>query len=536
MTDFHPDTPEQADIRSAFRTGTHLTIEAFAGTGKTNTLKRLVCDPINTNRSVCILAFNTKPARELKADLLGVDEKNVPIPGATPPLLPPGLRLSIRTYNSMGLGAIPGRARTDGRKMHKLMDEWLPTQQGLSVSYREKQQLSRLLDAARLLGLGPHAHLQRTGPIIKEGADLSGWDQIWDWLEEKPDPDTTRIASMLLLECNTASARGWVDFTDQVYYPVIYPGNWPSFDVLMVDEVQDASLLNHKMFRLIPAKQKVFVGDSNQSIYGFRGAATDSMSLLPRAVRNEPMATLPLTMTFRCGHAIVERAQAFVPDYKAAPSNPPGEVIHWDEEWHLGSIPPKGTVLCRNNAPLVKLALKLLAQRIPCTILGREFVQALIRDLKRAAKDNDSASASAVVDAFKAIQSSRVKANSSPSVLESANDKVECIEALASTCRTAGEILALLDRLFPGKSEKDEDSIVAASTGILLSTGHKAKGLEWDWVLHLSPSLIPSKYATKSGDPEALRQEENLRYVIETRPRKTLILAELDALATEANA
>jgi superfamily I DNA/RNA helicase len=49
---------------------------------------------------------------------------------------------------------------------------------------------------------------------------------------------------------------------------------------------------------------------------------------------------------------------------------------------------------------------------------------------------------------------------------------------------------------------------------ITLTTGHKAKGLEWDKVYHLDPFLIRT-------DKE--EQEKNLSYVVTTRSANELV-------------
>jgi len=68
-------------------------------------------------------------------------------------------------------------------------------------------------------------------------------------------------------------------------------------------------------------------------------------------------------------------------------------------------------------------------------------------------------------------------------------------------------------------------------TMLELASGHRAKGLEKDWVLHLDPWRCPSKWALKAdrkGNPGPLLQELNLKYVIETRTKGTLVEANLD--------
>jgi superfamily I DNA/RNA helicase len=60
--------------------------------------------------------------------------------------------------------------------------------------------------------------------------------------------------------------------------------------------------------------------------------------------------------------------------------------------------------------------------------------------------------------------------------------------------------------------------------GQLLS-GHKAKGLEWNTVYHLDPQRVPSPWAKTD---EAIEQELNIRYVIETRSKQNLFFVKLE--------
>ena len=55
--------------------------------------------------------------------------------------------------------------------------------------------------------------------------------------------------------------------------------------------------------------------------------------------------------------------------------------------------------------------------------------------------------------------------------------------------------------------------------------------MECDLVVHLDPWRLPSKHARKAadrGDMSQLQQEMNLKYVIETRAKETLIQATVE--------
>jgi superfamily I DNA/RNA helicase len=65
--------------------------------------------------------------------------------------------------------------------------------------------------------------------------------------------------------------RGIIDFDDQIYMPTLFGGSWPQFPLVMIDEAQDLSPINHAMLSKLVKHRLIAVGDPYQSIYGFRG-------------------------------------------------------------------------------------------------------------------------------------------------------------------------------------------------------------------------------------------------------------------------
>jgi superfamily I DNA/RNA helicase len=108
------------------------------------------------------------------------------------------------------------------------------------------------------------------------------------------------------------------------------------------------------------------------------------------------------------------------------------------------------------------------------------------------------------------------KANNHDRKIDTITDKAECLFAVmeSSGAKDAGALRRAIDEVFAKENQR-----------ITLATGHKAKGLEWDVVLHLDPWRIPSKFAKT---PSAIEQEHNLGYVIETRTKNVLLLASLE--------
>ena len=178
-------------------------------------------------------------------------------------------------------------------------------------------------------------------------------------------------------------------------------------------------------------------------------------------------------------------------------------------------------VLCRNNGPLLSLAFKLIRQGIGVVVLGREIGKGLIVLSKKLCPE-DGAPADQVRGKVLEWQESEIStamANDKPERVAGITDRAECLLAVleSAEARDAGQLRQLLTQLFA----RDHGQVT-------LSSIHKAKGLEWDVVLHLDPWRIPSKWAKASGDERALEQELNLKYVAETRCKHTLVAADLE--------
>jgi superfamily I DNA/RNA helicase len=83
-------------------------------------------------------------------------------------------------------------------------------------------------------------------------------------------------------------------------------------------------------------------------------------------------------------------------------------------------------------------------------------------------------------------------------------DKVECIRIFASRTNTVGEIISEIKKVFDGKDSGD----------VMLSTVHKAKGLEADNVYILATERMPH--------PKGGHEENNICYVAITRAKQNL--------------
>lgn len=517
MTDFTL-TPEQEAIQHEVRHGKDsLMIRAYAGCAKTTTLT-IASKEVRV--PALALAFN----KHIKAELAS--------------RFPP--HFSVQTMNGLGHQAImrsmPGKSvRLDDKKLGRLLSDSIKFFK-TELTADQWDEARQLVSMAMAQGLVPQRFANANALVPDE---LAVWYDMMDelFIEDDARDLLHEIAHLTLESFIEESFNGTIGFEDQSYFSVCIQGKFPQFPILMVDEAQDLSPLNHEMVRksIRPDGRLIICGDPKQAIYGFRGADYTSMDKL-KALRQR-WTELPLNTTFRCPKKVVERQTQHAPGFRAADSNKEGKFVtlpaysgldpvlawNWQDVEAHASASDQIAVLCRNNAPLLSLAFKLLRRRIPVAMLGRDIGQGLVR-LAKSISSNASLPIEefgALLGAWKIKETSLLQANGKEHKIDGVLDRVECLEAVMSypEVHTVGDLCREVKQLF----ERDKGRIT-------LSSIHKAKGLEWDVVMLLDPWRIPSKQAKQEasrGNEGPLVQEWNLKYVAETRSKNVLIHASI---------
>jgi hypothetical protein len=507
-------TPEQAAIVEAIQSPDSCMVNAYAGAAKTTTLQ-LASQKVRV--PALALAFNKKIARELEGR----------VPG----------NFTVKTLNGLGHGAWartlpPGTTITlDDRKLGKLVTQ-VAKERKVDLASQQWDDLRRLVSGAMQAGIVPADEGRGLRPDNHDA-----WESIADdlWINLDDFEFLYDMAHEILVRSIAMARQGIISFDDQVYCSTCLGGRFAGFPVVLVVEAQDLCTLNHAMLALSirDGGKLVAVGDPKQAIYSFRGADSASMAKI-RGLRDS-WIDLPLATTFRCPKRIVARQLAHAPGFKAWHTNCEGEVrglaqtpeASWDWGDIAGLQPSPSSriaILCRNNGPLLSMAFRLIRQGIGVTMLGRDLGKGLASLSKKLAPD-DSTSAvivSALITEWLERETSLALANDHPERVASFEDRAECLRAVIASAgvRDAGGLRQALARLFAR-----EDGLV------VLGSIHRAKGLEWDLVVHLDPWRIPSKWAKKAamkGDDSQLQQEYNLRYVVETRTKHTLVNASLE--------
>lgn len=509
-------TEEQREILKAIReSNKSLLINAFAGCGKTTTLEMLAKEL--PRKSSLAIAFNVKIKKEL--------ERRFPE------------YFTVMTFNGLGHRAwartVRGNLTLDDKKLGKLVTQELKKSNMEDIE--DAWQLVReLVSKAQSRGLTP----SETRPGWIEDTE-DNWKEIAEdnWLQV--DDSIVEVARRVLRASVMKAHEGIISFDDQLYMPLFFGGQWPRFDIVLVDEAQDLSPLNHEQVRRVAGfgGRLIVCGDRLQAIYGFRGADTSSIEKL-KALRTE-WIELPLATTFRCPKEIVKRQQNHAAGFKAFDTAPEGEfnelgsiAEQWksnpptekDFNWSLDDLPNGDiAILCRNNAPLLSIAFKILKKGFGVQMLGRDLGKGLLSIIhKLSGKSNDLNYFKSQLEEWKTTEYSKALINDDEKKAERIEDQYSCIMAVIESA----EIKSIQEL-----KKKLEDLFARENGRFTLSTGHRAKGLEWNTVVHLDPFRIPSKLARKN--PKAMEQEMNLRYVIETRTKQTLIEANLEDFADD---
>lgn len=470
-------TPEQLTILSTTNsTSSNLTINALAGTGKSSTLRMI--ERTCKTAPILYLAFNRKIVHDIEYK-----------PGASPTVAAKRMTstTSVRTFNSLGHriwgDAIGKRQLTlDSKKVPDLLGTFINEQPRTSRGplWNNFWAIVSAVAQAKSLGYAPHStewpsHTLCTRPVFHS------------LLDETPDDLTANAIDTILLRSIAAAYAGRIDFNDQVFMPAVFGGSYPQFPLVLVDEAQDLNPVNHHMVAKLVRSRIILVGDPYQSIYGFRGAVQNGMAALSETHR---CTSLPLSTSFRCPRAIVENARWRVPNFTWIKD---GGHVATLAELESSSIPEAAAILCRNNAPLLSMAMRLLSLGRSVSVAGSDIGPKLVGILRRLGTED--LSRSAVLGAIDTWLGERLAKGST-----SAADLAECMRVFAHQGTDLGQAIRYAEHLFAQKGS------------IQLMTGHRAKGLEFETVYFLDPWLID----------QTNEQDLNLRYVIETRAMQNL--------------
>lgn len=310
-----------------------------------------------------------------------------------------------------------------------------------------------------------------------------------------------------------------VDYTDMVWLPVELSMNAKLFqkDFIFIDECQDQSLMSIELFLKCFKRGTRFiaVGDEDQCINTFSGASEEAFQYM----KDYPKTTqFDLPICYRCPRSVVELARNLVPEIKYREGSPEGVIQDncWTKMLNSGDM-----VISRSKAPLLQVYVKLLRRGVKCHIKGKDFgvnLKKILEEIDCEELNTNLKADGVFVRLFDNLFEMRNKIMAKngldyqdatlTSYVTERYDMINALRILAENYVTKSELIEHIDEIFDENRE-----------GVILSTIHKAKGLEADNVYILCNSSMPSKLAKKDWEKVA---EQNLIYVAYTRAKKKL--------------
>ncbi|WP_252395963.1 AAA family ATPase [Streptantibioticus parmotrematis] len=474
----YPPTEQQQKIIDAALAGRNIAVQALAGTGKTATLQ-MVTRRMPDKRIVYV-AFNRSIADEAKRKF----PRNV-----TADTSHAFARAALR--NTPLRYKIAKAGRNGGARRPKDVAQAL----GLNETLRYKGGGIEPEDVARIV----MSAIRR----FRESADTElgtlHLGQSW----------ALGPAAPALLE---VARRAWADIADptsnNLYFSHDdYLKQWAltnpqlNYDVILFDEAQDINPVLKKVIQ-DQDTQTIVVGDSNQSIYEFRGAID--------ALKDWPAdEVLPLTQSWRFGPEVAAVGNAYLQLLNSElvlEGNPALDTT-------LGPVEEPDAVLTRTNIGAIASVFAGFeaGKRVALVGGGRDIeeIAKAARDLQRGRRTKHPE-----LQAFDSWNEVREYA-------ESEDDKsLQMFVRLVDRYSPEG-LLGMIGDLVP-EDAKDE----AMRPELVVSTAHKAKGREWSRV-RIGPDF-PQPPENENGELALPAAEElRLAYVTVTRAKERLEMGSL---------
>jgi superfamily I DNA/RNA helicase len=485
-------------------------INACAGASKTTILENIIYQ-LPKDKKICFIAFNKSIVAEMVNRMSDVEND-----------------LRIMTYHSLG---------------YSILKENFPRKDFNVVENKYENYLRQ-----NLLNLTQHGEVESLGndyySYFKNILLLIGYARYY---HKSNINGIERIASEYELslfrdECIVCKkVLDWgrdnfniIDYTDMIW--MVNEHNLTTkknkYDIILIDEAQDTSIMQQQMTERCMNRgcRRFIVGDKHQSINVWCGSDFNAVEKF----KNNKTVEFELPITYRCPKKVVELAKIYSPNIQCDENAIEGEV-----NYNVSLNAPCGNdmVLCRNTAPLIMQFQQYLKNNKKCFINGSEDISNTLKTLiiSSGAQFIDTkclTQIGLIPKLFSMINSiiqkllreglSIEEAYSNMSVVD-LYDNINCIRMLSGNLTTTEELIAKIDDIFKDRS----------TDGVMLSTVHKAKGLEADNVFILCPSLLPSKFVKKDWEIES---ERHIVYVAYTRAKKTLNFMEEDYRHSMTNA
>ena len=479
--DGFPPTAEQRQILDLVSTGAITKIEAFAGTGKTSTLKAIAS--AYPKKRFLYLAFN----KAIQKEAAQTFPHNV----------------SAKTAHSLAFRAVMMmdgyrniRVGTESRLVYRLNKSWNSFEMARQLNvinenvgpFSGPQIIGMARDMVRKFEqsddsqINPDVHLKGdTAAMIQSSKGVSELVSeivykmamaIWEKIQDPADDIPLSHDSYLKL---------WA----------LSEPEFSGYNAVLFDEAQDA---NPVILNIVRSQkcQQIYVGDENQQIYSWRGAVS--------AMQKIEAQTGYLTDSFRFGPIIAGVASDIL-EKLGGSRKVLGRAT--DDGCLTVDYGCKYTMIFRTNAQLITEALR-LSRYHDIHIVGG--IRGGVQDLKDAFSIYRHGVGRGRFASYTSWEMVKVVSATDPEIKR----LYDFIEKHGSETE---EIIRKLDQL-AACPEKD--------AAVILSTAHKSKGRQWDQVL-IGEDFNAGRKSGRIVDPSG--EEIRLIYVAVTRAKKALQLS-----------
>lgn len=466
----------------------NISVNAVAGSGKTTTAVNAIPYASKRFKRIGFMAFGNEIANTLKGRING--------------------QAYAGTMHSFGVGLVRQRYGQIPLEKFKYLDILKRECKGWYDHSGKFPKMRPEFDAAfalmRIIREQNFPIQTVTEKLIREIANLAGQNGVSlptkDYLPEL-------IGGVFrALEIGSDNPK-CVDFADMVWLPVRLGLVGHQFDLMFADEAQDFNPIQQQ-FILNIAPTKVIIGDPAQSIMGFAGADTRSFQHLTEWMDARKQ---PLSVCWRCPSSHLNLARNLVEHIQDAPNAKEGHLGRVGREYLVSHSKGQDMILCRANAPLVSLAYEMLRNGKPCIVRGKNIGDGIVAQIKKLNAYNIS-DLNIKLQHYKVKEVAKlVDRDASQESFDTLYDQVDCIQTMAGAYDTVDDLLDACGDLF-------RDSDGTRSDQVVLSSVHRAKGLEAENVTILEPKKLCFFGETE----ESYQQEKNLLYVALTRSKNVL--------------
>ena len=298
---------------------------------------------------------------------------------------------------------------------------------------------------------------------------------------------------MRILWCEFLSQNGTFAINHNIYFK-----EWClskpklNFDYLLIDEAQDLSATQFKTIIEQDHCQAVYVGDSHQQIYEWRNAIN--------SMQNLPLKSEHLTQSFRFGESIAAVSNIILNGALNEMRPIRGNKLIDSKVYNDKNIQKSNGILCRTNAVAFAKFVELSANNIPAKIAFET------NTILKFTQDAKKLKANIPVDSGDLMG------------FQSWFHLIEYIEQSGDA--NLKTMVKIIDEYGPEQIESLINKSANIQSNILITTAHKAKGLEFDRV-----SIEDDfQYKIIGNELQMAREEARLIYVALTRAQRFLHL------------